>query len=243
MGNIPIFSSAQLEQKTAKKFMPLALPTAPHYDYPAPQGAAPKSLYEEKAMNPHLTSIIAVAALLSAPAYAADSYTTQSYTIDPTHTWPVFEVNHLGFSTQRGRFNKSSGKVTLDSAAKKGSVELSIETASIDMGFDKWDEHMKSDEFFNVAKFPAIRFVSDKLVFDGDKVVAAEGSFTLLGVTKPLTLTVSNFRCAMHPMAKKPACGADITATLKRSGFGMTKFLPMVSDEVKIIVPVEAIKD
>jgi len=189
-------------------------------------------------MNKHLTSIIAIAALLSAPAHAADSYT-----IDPTHTWPVFEVNHLGFSTQRGRFNKSSGKVTIDSAAKKGSVELSIETASIDMGFDKWDEHMKSDEFFNVAKFPAMRFVSDKLVFDGDKVVAAEGSFTLLGVTRPLTLTVSNFRCAMHPMAKKPACGADIAATLKRSEFGMTKFIPMVSDEVRISSPVEAIKD
>jgi len=181
---------------------------------------------------------ILLTSLLAAPACAADSYT-----IDSRHTFPVFEVNHMGFSTQRGRFNKSSGKIVLDTAAKKGSVELTIETASLDMGLDKWDEHMKSDEFFNVAQFPVMRFVSDKLVFDGDKVVAAEGSFTLLGVTKPLTLTVSNFRCAMHPMAKKPACGADITATLKRSGFGMTKFLPAVSDEVKIIVPVEAIKD
>lgn len=181
---------------------------------------------------------ILLASLLAAPAWAADDYT-----IDSRHTWPVFEVNHLGFSTQRGRFNKSSGKVTLDSAAKKGSVELVIETASIDMGLDKWDEHMKSDEFFNVKFFPTMRFVSDRLVFDGDKVVAAEGSFTLLGVTKPLTLTVSNFRCAPHPMVKKPACGADITATLKRSEFGMTKFLPAVSDEVRISAPVEAIKD
>lgn len=179
-----------------------------------------------------------LAAFVAAPAWAADSYT-----IDSRHTWPVFEVNHLGFSTQRGRFNKSSGKVTLDTAAKKGSVELVIETASIDMGFDKWNEHMKSEDFFNVAKFPEIRFVSDKLVFDGDKVVAAEGSFTMLGVTKPLTLTVSNFRCAPHPMVKKPACGADVTATLKRSEFGMTKYLPGVSDEVRISSPVEAIKD
>lgn len=189
-------------------------------------------------MHMHSISAAALATLLSAPAHAGDSYT-----IDPAHTWPVFEVNHLGFSTQRGRFNKSSGKVTVDIAAKKGSVELMVETASLDMGFDKWDEHMKSDEFFNVARFPAMRFVSDKLVFDGDKVVAAEGSFTLLGVTRPLTLTVSNFRCAMHPMAKKPACGADVNATLKRSEFGMTKFIPMVSDEVKISSPVEAIKD
>jgi polyisoprenoid-binding protein YceI len=180
--------------------------------------------------------IIAIAALFSTPTHAADCYR-------PAHTWPVFEVNHLGFSTQRGRFNNSSGKVTLDIAAKKGSVELVIETASIDMGFEKWDEHLKSDEFFNVAQFPTMRFASDKLVFDGDKVVGAEGSITLLGVTKPLTLTVSNFRCAPHPMVKKPACGADITAVLKRSEFGMTKFVPAVSDEVKIIVPVEAILD
>ncbi|WP_435626256.1 YceI family protein [Candidatus Ferrigenium straubiae] len=187
-------------------------------------------------MNKLLAALLAT--LFAAPAWAADSYT-----IDSRHTFPVFEVNHMGFSTQRGRFNKSSGKIALDTAAKKGSVELVIETASLDMGLDKWDEHMKSDEFFNVAQFPTMRFVSDKLVFDGDKVVAAEGSFTLLGVTRPLTLTVSNFRCTMHPMAKKPACGADISATLKRSEFGMAKYVPMVSDEVKISSPVEALKD
>lgn len=179
-----------------------------------------------------------LATLFAAPVWAADSYT-----VDSRHTFPVFEVNHMGFSTQRGRFNKSSGKVTLDTAAKKGSVELVIETASIDMGLDKWDEHMKAEDFFNIAKFPEMRFVSDRLVFDGDKVVAAEGSFTLLGVTKPLTLTVSNFRCAPHPMVKKPACGADITATLKRSEFGMSKYVPGVSDEVKISAPIEAIRD
>ena len=181
---------------------------------------------------------ILLASLFAAPAYSADNYT-----IDSRHTFPVFEANHMGFSTQRGRFNKSSGKVTLDPSAKKGSVELTIETASLDMGSDKWDEHMKSEDFFNVAQFPTMRFVSDKLVFDGDKVVAAEGSFTLLGATKPLTLTVNNFRCAPHPMVKKPACGADITATLKRSDFGMAKYIPGVSDEVKITSPIEAIKD
>lgn len=180
----------------------------------------------------------AIAALFALPAHAADSYK-----VDSNHTWPVFEVNHLGFSTQRGRFNKSSGRITLDLAAKKGSVDLTIETASIDMGFEKWDEHMRNEDFFNVAQFPTMRFVSDKLVFDGDKIVAAEGQFTLLGVTKPLTLTVANFRCAPHPMLKKQACGADISATFKRSEFGMGKFVPMVSDEVRITSPIEAIRD
>lgn len=191
-------------------------------------------------MNKNISSIIAIilASVITVPAYAAESYT-----IDHTHTWPMFEVNHLGFSTQRGRFNNTSGKITLDTAAKKGSVDLVIGTDSLDMGFDKWDEHMKSADFFNAKFFPMMRFTSDKLVFEGDKVVAAEGYFTLLGVTKPLTLTVSNFRCAPHPMNKKQTCGAEISATLKRSEFGMTKYVPAVSDEVKISVPVEAIKD
>ena len=179
-----------------------------------------------------------VAALVAVPAYAADSYT-----IDARHTFPVFEVNHLGFSTQRGRFNQSSGKITLDIAAKKGSVDLTIDTASLDMGFDKWDEHMKAEDFFNVEFYPTMRFVSDKLVFKGDKLVAAEGSFTLLDVTKPMRLTVSNFHCAPHPMNKKQACGADVTATLKRSEFGMTKYVPAISDEVRIYSPIEAIRE
>src|SRR3989338_6023333 len=191
-------------------------------------------------MNINIASIIAiaVASVIAAPAYAAESYT-----IDPNHTWPMFEVNHLGFSTQRGRFNKSSGKITLDVAAKKGSVDLVIETASLDMGLDEWDKHMKSVDFFNVASFPAMRFTSDKLVFDGDKVVAAEGHFTLLGTTRPVTLAVNNFRCAPHPMNRKQTCGADISVTIKRMEFGMAKFIPLVSDEVKIYSPVEAIRD
>lgn len=181
---------------------------------------------------------ILLAALLATPVYAADSYT-----IDPTHTWPMFSVNHLGFSTQRGRFNKSSGKVTLDVAARKGSIELVVETASIDMGFDKWDEHMKGQDFFRVIAFPTMRFVSDNITFDGDKPVAAEGELTLLGTTRPVTLAISNFNCGTHPMTRKPMCGADISTTIKRSEFGMTKFLGAVSDEVNIFSPVEAFKD
>lgn len=179
-----------------------------------------------------------IAALLAAPVYAADSYT-----IDPTHTWPMFEVNHLGYSTQRGRFNKTSGKITLDVAAKKGSVDLIIETDSLDMGFAKWDEHMKGMDFFNVTQHPNMRFTSDKLLFDGEKVIGAEGNFTLLGTTRPITLNVSNFHCAPHPMLHKMICGAEITVTIRRMQFGMAKFIPLVSDEVKIFSPIEAIKD
>jgi len=180
--------------------------------------------------------LIALAFAAIAPAFAADSYS-----IDPRHTRPLFEINHFGYSTQHGRFDQAGGKISLDVAAKRGSVDLSIATASIDMGADDWNKHLKSEDFFNVEKFPSMTFKSDKLVFNGDKVVGAEGSFTLLGVTKPLTVAVANFRCAPHPMNKKPMCGGDISATIKRSDFGMTKYVPAVSDEVKIIVPVEAI--
>ena len=181
---------------------------------------------------------IALAAAVSLPAHAADSYT-----IDSTHTFPVFEVNHLGYSVQHGRFNKSSGNIMLDMAGKSGSVELTIDVASLDMGFPTWDEHMAAEGFFNTAVFPTMTFKSNKLIFKDDKVVAAEGAFTMLGVTKPLTVSVTGFKCGEHPMNKKPMCGANIGGTIKRSDFGMTKYVPAISDDIKIHVPVEAYKN
>ena len=181
---------------------------------------------------------IALAAAVSSPAYAADNYT-----IDPNHTFPVFEVSHLGYSVQHGRFNKTSGNITLDMAGKSGSVELTIDVASLDMGFTTWDEHMAEEGFFNTAKFPSMSFKSNKLIFKDDKVVAAEGAFTMLGVTKPLTVSVTGFKCGAHPMNKKPMCGANIGGTIKRTDFGMTKYVPAIGDDIKIHVPVEAYKD
>jgi polyisoprenoid-binding protein YceI len=181
---------------------------------------------------------LAFAVFFGSTAHAADTYT-----IDGNHTFPVFEVNHLGFSVQHGRFNKTSGMITLDMAAKKGSVDLTIETASLDMGFPTWDEHMAAEGFFNTAKFPTMTFKSSKLVFQDGKVVGAEGDFTLLGVTKPISVTVNGFVCGDHPMMKKPMCGANISGTIKRSDFGMIKYVPAISDEIKIHVPVEAFKN
>ena len=181
---------------------------------------------------------VVLAAAMASPVMAADNYT-----IDGNHTFPVFEVNHLGFSVQHGRFNKSSGKITLDMAGKSGSVDLTIDTTSLDMGFPLWDEHMAADGFFNSAKFPTMTFKSKKLVFKDDKVVSAEGDFTMLGVTKPLTVTVNGFKCADNPMNKKPMCGANISGMIKRSDFGMTKYVGAISDDIKISVPVEAYKD
>lgn len=186
---------------------------------------------------------LSTAALISASLVSGAAFAAESYTVDTRHTYPVFEVTHLGFSTQRGRFNKVTGKIMLDRAAKKGSVDITIDAASIDMGIDKWDDHMKSEDFFNVAKYPTMTFKSDQLKFDGDKLVGVDGQFTLLGVTKPLSLKVTHFFCGMSPASKKDTCGADATATLKRSEFGMTKYVPGMSDEIVLRIPVEAFKD
>ena len=181
---------------------------------------------------------IVVAALFAVPVIAADTYTN-----DPAHTYPTFEVSHLGFSTMRGRFNKTAAKITLDKAAKTGSVEATIDAASLDTGWPKRDEHLRSGDFFNVEKFPTVTFKSDSFKFDGDKVVTVPGQLTMLGITKPVTLQIANFKCAPHPMLKREDCGAELSTTIKRSDFGMSFGLPAVGDDIKIAIELEAIKD
>lgn len=185
-------------------------------------------------------AIALISMLFAAPVLAA----SEKYTIDPAHTIPTFEVNHLGFTTQRGRFDKASGKIVLDLAAGKGSVDVVIDTGSLDMGSPSWTAHLADEGLFNVKAYPTMTFKSDHLIFDGDKrVVAAEGVLTLIGVAKPVVVKVNNFKCAVNPLNSKPLCAGDVTAEIKRSDFGMTKYLSAVSDMVKINVPVEAYKD
>lgn len=184
-------------------------------------------------MIPMLSAVFASAALAL----------PETYSVDPKHTFPTFEVNHLGYSIQRGRFDKTHGTITVDLAAKKGSADITIETASIDMGFEEWNRHMSDEKFFNVAKFPTMSFKSSSFRFEGDKLVAVDGDLTLLGVSRPVTLKVDLFKCAPHPMLKKDACGANATTVIKRSDFGMTAFVPMVGDEVRIAFGIEALKN
>jgi len=179
-----------------------------------------------------------LAGLVAVPAFAAESYT-----IDSNHTLPMYEINHFNWSTQRGRFNKVTGKITLDAAAKTGSMNVVIDVASIDSGVAKLDEHLLSEDFFNVAKHPTMSFKSDKMVFQGDKPKSVPGQFTMLGVTKPVTLAIDSFHCAENPFAKKMACGANAVATIKRSEFGMSTYTPGLGDEVKLLINVEAFKD
>jgi polyisoprenoid-binding protein YceI len=182
----------------------------------------------------------AFAALATALPAAAE---TETYTVDPAHTRPTYEVLHFGYSLQRGRFDKTSGKITLDIAAKKGGADITIDAASIDSGIPKLDDHLKSEDFFNVAKNPQITFKSSNFAFDGDNVKRATGDLTMNGITRPVTLTANIFKCAPHPMTKRKQCGGDFVTTIKRSDFGMKYALGPLADEVTLHIPVESIKD
>ena len=185
------------------------------------------------------TAIVVLAAgLSSTPVWAADSYA-----IDPRHTHPSYEINHFGWSTQRGRFDNVTGTITLDRAAKTGSVEVKIDVSSVSTGVDKLDEHLKSEDFFNVGKYPTITFKANKIAFDGDVPASVPGQITILGVTKPATLTITRFGCGVHPMLKKDVCGAEASTAIKRSEFGMTKYVPALGDDVKLLINVEAFKE
>jgi polyisoprenoid-binding protein YceI len=167
----------------------------------------------------------------------------ETYNIDPRHTFPAYEVGHMGYSFQRGRFNKTQGKITLDTAAKTGSAEVMVDSASVSSGVEKLDEHLRTPDFFNAERYPQIVFKSTDFVFDGDRVKQARGTLSMNGITRPVTLEVTHFKCALNPMMMRKVCGADMSTTIKRSEFEMKYGLPMLADDVVLRINVEAIKD
>lgn len=188
-----------------------------------------------------IATLAAASALcaFSAAAFAAP----ESFSIEPTHTYPRFEYSHFGYSNQQQRFDKTSGKIVVDRAAKTGSVDVTIDAKSVNTGYALFNSHLQGADFFDTEKFPTITFKSTQVKFDGDKPVAVDGNLTIKGVTKPVTLTVTSFHTMPHPMLKKDAIGANAVAKVKRSEFNMGKNVPYVSDEVTLTIAVEAIKD
>ena len=185
-----------------------------------------------------LTAALILASAVAAPALAAP----ETFVVDGTHTFPRFSYSHFGFSTQLSHFNKTTGKVVLDKAAKTASVDIEIDTKSVDTGYATFNEHIQGEDFLDTAKYPTATFKSSKVVFEGDKPVAIEGQLTLKGVTKPVTLTVSSYKAMPHPMMKKDAIGANAWTVVKRSEFNAGKYAPNVGDEVRIDIAIEAIK-
>jgi polyisoprenoid-binding protein YceI len=160
--------------------------------------------------------------LLLAFAVTSANAASTTYNVDPDHTHPSFEVDHFGgLSTWRGTFKKSTGTVTLDPDAKTGTVDVIIDTATIDFAHDKLNEHASSPEMLDVAKYPTAEYKGKFVEFANGAPKTVTGVLTLHGVTKPVTLSINSFKCIDHPMLKKQVCGADASGSFNRADFGV----------------------
>ncbi len=173
----------------------------------------------------------------------APAWATESFTLDPGHTFPSFEIRHQGVSTMRGKFNRVQGRVVLDTQGKKGRIEVTVAADSVDTGLDDLNSKLRSLLFFNTGRFPEIRFVSSNLEYQDGKPVAATGELTLLNETRPVRLEIRDFACTTQFITGRPLCGADVSATIRRSDFGMNFGLSLIGDEVKLAIEVEGFRD
>lgn len=181
-----------------------------------------------------------LSACLSSPAPAATSH----YTIDPAHTHPSFEADHMGISVWRGMLDKSSGSIDLDKAGKTGQVNVTIDLASIDFGLESLEKWAKGPEFFDVAKFPTATYKGTLAGFVDGAPTRVDGTLTLHGVSRPLVLAIDLFKCIPHPLFKRELCGADATGHFDRSAFGLTAGRDYgFRMDVPLRIQVEALKD
>jgi polyisoprenoid-binding protein YceI len=182
-------------------------------------------------------SLLLAALLVSGVALAAPT----RYDLDPKHTQVRFGWSHLGFSHQVGRFDAFDAQFQFDPAdPTKSTLVVNIPIASIDTGVPALDEHLRSPDFFDATKFPAATFKSTKVESVGPKALKVSGDLTLHGVTKPVVLDVAINQIGPYPMGGRPAAGFDATTTLKRSDFGIDRFVPNVSDEIALTITAEA---
>ncbi len=182
-----------------------------------------------------VAALLASGAALAAPA---------TYNIDPTHTYPSFEADHMGgLSIWRGKLNATSGTVTYDKDGKTGTVDIKIDVASIDFGNDKLNEHAKGLDIFDVAKFPTATYQGKLAGFKDGAPTEVDGTLELHGVSKPVKLKINSFLCKPNPMNKKETCGADASATINREDFGVSYGKAFgFKQEVKLQIQVEAVK-
>jgi len=187
----------------------------------------------------HLLKTAVTASALSLALATAALAAPTTYSPEPNHTFVRFAYNHMGFSTQESRFNSTTGTVTYDPAAKTASIDIVINTKSVDTGSDLFNGHIQGPDYLDTAEFPTATFKSTSVKFNGDTPVSIEGNLTVKGVTKPVTLKVTSFKHGLN-MMKKDSIGADATGTIKRSDFNMSKAVPMVGDEVTLEIAIEA---
>lgn len=165
------------------------------------------------------------------------------YVVDPDHTFSSFEYRHWGLSLQRGRFDKNTGSIEIDNENKTGSLQITIDAESINTGSDLFNRVLRSENFFDVAKYPKIQFQSDKLVFTEDKLTQVEGELTIKDVKRTVIVDISHFECRFMIIYFRQACGANGSTKILRSDFGVGRYVPFVSDEVTLSFSVEAIRE
>jgi len=167
-----------------------------------------------------------------------------NYNIDPEHTYPSFEADHMGLSIWRGKFNKTSGKVTLDKAAGTGTVEVAVDTASIDFGPAKVAEYLAGPDQLDAAKYPTIIYRGKLERFVYGAPTAVSGELTMHGKTRPVALKINLFKCIPHPFFKRELCGADAFGSFDRSEFGLD-YGPQwgFKPEVTLRIQVEALAE
>ncbi|GAA6118447.1 YceI family protein [Acidovorax sp. FG27] len=191
-------------------------------------------------MRKSLFALAAVAATLAAGAARAE---TATYAVEPTHTFATFEISHFGAAVNRGRFDKKEGTVELDKAAKTGKVDITFQIASINTGVPPFDKHLQSADIFDAAKYPTAKFVGDKFVFEGDKLVSVTGELTIKGKSQPATFKANQFACYQSPMLKREVCGGDFETTIDRTQFGVDYGVQFgMPKNVRIVAQIEAVK-
>ena len=183
--------------------------------------------------------IVVLGFLIALPASAAP----ENYAIDTPHSSSNFEVEWLGVNTIPGRFNKTTGKITLDRAAKTGSIEAEIDTTTIDTGFMRRDELLRTEDYFDTTKFPTITFRSSNLRFNGDVLSGADGELTMLGVARPVRFVLTSFKCTTHPVYKRELCGAIAKGSIKRTDFGMTRISRTIGEVIQFSLNIVAYKN
>jgi polyisoprenoid-binding protein YceI len=176
-------------------------------------------------------------------ACASSAWAVESFVLEPTHTFPSFEIRHQSVSVMRGKFTRTQGRVVLDPEGQGSRIEVSVDAGSGDTGHAGLNQKLLGSSFFNSGQFPEIRFVATDVVFKDGKPVAANGNLTLLGVTRPVTLEIRDYACTRQFLTLRPLCGADVHTSIKRSDFGMTWGIPLIGDEVKLAIEVEALRE
>jgi polyisoprenoid-binding protein YceI len=199
----------------------------------------PENLNKSRGVPMNAMKLAVTAAALSAALATTAFAAPTTYKTDANHTFVRFSYSHMGFSTQESRFDKVTGTITFDPAAKTGEVDITIDTKSVDTGSDLFNQHIQAADFLDTGNFGTATFKSTAVKFDGDKPVSVAGNLTLKGVTKPVTLMVTGFKAGEN-MMKKQAVGADATTKIKRSDFNMGKYVPNVSDDVTLTIALEA---